>query len=104
MKVRGLPLAWMCACALLVYGCMDEKPSRPIEEVRALKGKTTQEVLARLGEPRVVDTTASPREQIWGYYQMMVIDESETTPRQRTVLIIFRKEGGEFRAVEVKIP
>lgn len=89
---------------LLLISCMESKPVRRLEELEALKGKSEGEVVRVLGTPQVVDSSASSRERIWGYYQMMIRSEVDAKPRQRTVLLVFRKQDGNFSVDEVRVP
>jgi hypothetical protein len=83
---------------------MEQKPVQRIEELQALKGKSTHEVMQVLGNPKVIDSSASANERIWGYYQVMIRSEVDAKPRQRTVLVVLRKREAEFVVDEVRIP
>jgi hypothetical protein len=83
---------------------MEQKPVQRIEELQALKGKSAQEVLQALGNPKVIDSSASANERIWGYYQVMIRSEVDAKPRQRTVLVVLRKHDAMFVVDEVRIP
>jgi hypothetical protein len=88
----------------LFASCMEQKPVQRIEELEALKGKPMGEVLQALGNPKVIDSSASPNERIFGYYQVMIRSEVDAKPRQRTVLVVLRKHTGDFVVDEVRIP
>lgn len=104
MTVGGGVGAGLFLLALLVAGCLDEQPAHLMEDIHALKGKSPVEVRTQLGEPRVIDTTAGSHELIWGYYQKLIAAPNETTPRQRTILIVFRKHDEEWLVSDVKTP
>ncbi|MCW5895219.1 MAG: hypothetical protein KIT50_06430 [Bacteroidetes bacterium] len=74
------------------------------DDLQSLKGKTERDVLALLGPPRVIDSSAASGERIWGYYQMPVVDEDNEKPRQRTVLIVMRGRDAGLVVDEVRIP
>ncbi len=83
---------------------MEQKPVQRIEELQALKGKSMHEVLQILGNPKVIDSSASASERIWGYYQVMIRSEVDAKPRQRTVLVVLRKHASDFVVDDVRIP
>ena len=90
--------------SLILLSCMEQKPVKRIEELEVLKGKSTHDVLQALGTPKVIDSSATANERIWGYYQVMIRSEVDAKPRQRTVLIVLRKHNAEFEVDEVRIP
>jgi len=69
-----------------------------------LNGKSAGEVLSILGSPKIVDSTSSSTEQIWGYYQVMVRSEVDAKPRQRTVLLVLTKKDTALVVEKVRIP
>jgi hypothetical protein len=87
-----------------LWSCAERQEAKRVQEIESLKGKTMQDVLHVLGAPRVVDSSASAAERIWGYYQVMVRSNGTTKPRQRTVLIVFQKRDSSFIVEEVRIP
>ncbi len=99
-----LSVAIVLVMAVLCASCMHERQARDVGEIEALRGKTSRDVLALLGTPRVIDSTASPTERIWGYYQVPLRSDHQGSPRQRTVLIVFVKEDSLFIVRDVRIP
>lgn len=87
----------LCACA-------EQQEAKDAHEIESLKGKTMQDVVRLLGIPRVVDSSASATERIWGYYQVRVRSNANTEPRQRTVLIVFKKRDSSYLVDDVRIP
>lgn len=97
----------LCAalmCGALFVSCLDQKPVKRMDELEALRGKSSGEVLSLLGSPKVVDSTSSPTERIWGYYQVMVRSEVDAKPRQRTVLIVLSQKDTALVVEKVRIP
>lgn len=90
--------------AIAFVSCMDKKPVHRFDDLQSLKGKTERDVLALLGSPRVIDSSASSGERIWGYYQMPVVSEDNEKPRHRTVLIVLRGRDADIVVDEVRIP
>lgn len=90
--------------AFIVASCMEQKSVHRFDDLQGLKGKTERDVLALLGSPRVIDSSASSGERIWGYYQMPVVSEGNEKPRHRTVLIVLRSRDAGFVVDEVRIP
>lgn len=101
---KAKPFLGILVAALVLQSCMEQKPVKRLEELSALKGKSAQEVLQALGSPRVIDSSASASERIWGYYQVMIRSEVDAKPRQRTVLVVFKKYERDFIVNEVRIP
>jgi hypothetical protein len=91
-------------CGTLFVACLDQKPVKRLEELEALNGKSAGEVLSILGSPKIVDSTSSSTEQIWGYYQVMVRSEVDAKPRQRTVLLVLTKKDTALVVEKVRIP
>ncbi len=87
-----------------LISCVERQEAKHEQEIESLKGKTMQDVLHALGTPRVVDSSASAAERIWGYYQVMVRSTATAAPRQRTVLVVFTKRDSSFIVTEVRIP
>ena len=101
MLLKGFAIV---VVSLLFVSCREQKPVQRIEELQALKGKSMQEVLQILGNPKVIDSSASASERIWGYYQVMIRSEVDAKPRQRTVLVVLRKHASDFVVDDVRIP
>ncbi len=89
---------------VVLSACVAEKPVKRLEELQALRGKPPEDVLGLLGEPKVIDSSASSSERIWGYYQVMIRSEVDAKPRQRTVLVVLRKKETQFIVTEVRMP
>ncbi|HXF99820.1 MAG TPA: hypothetical protein VNL69_03500 [Bacteroidota bacterium] len=92
------------ALAGLLASCAKPREAQLVREIESLKGKTQHEVVRLLGSPRVVDSSASPSERIWGYYQMPLRSDENSSPRQRTVLIVLTKRDTVFVVADVRIP
>ena len=104
MWKRSLCVGILVTVLVVLSSCMVEKPVKRLEELQSLRGKPTTDVLALLGEPKVIDSSASSSERIWGYYQVMIRSEVDAKPRQRTVLVVLRKKETQFIVYEVRIP
>ena len=83
---------------------MEQKHVHRLSVIENLKGKSASHVLALLGSPRVIDTTSSRSERIWGYYQVAVKSDDNEEPRQRTVLIVMRTRDAVLIVDEVRVP
>ncbi len=97
-------LPCMQCILLFLSSCTVQQEPKHLHEIQSLKGKTMQDVVLLLGSPRVVDSSASATERIWGYYQVMVRSDANVSPRQRTVLIVFSRHDTSFVVEEVRIP
>lgn len=84
--------------------CTQPREAHRMQEVEGLRGKTSADVIRLLGTPRVVDSSASPTERIWGYYHVPLRSDDRAQPRQRTVLIVFSKRDSLLVVDDVRIP
>jgi hypothetical protein len=108
--LRACRVVLLCCCVLIAgawtTGC-SEKNWRPasdavytVADLKALKGKTRDEVRERLGEPKGLYTIDAKGR--W-HYPHMKIEDTETRETYEATVLIYFSQLGEQRATIIEI-